>query len=152
MAMDCSLLVAQVPLSTPGPVPAFLYYVHLLSTYSPHCTNLATSTSPIPPPPAPPPAPDPTWEGGARGAEPSWRNQGQAHGIQCCHHHLEARVAVALLEEARAQLRESKAATITSNALPNPTHLQLNLYISILYICITSLLALSMPARIWDYG
>ena len=32
------------------------------------------------------------------------------------------------------------------------TRVQSNLYISILYICITSLLALSMPARIWDYG
>jgi len=29
---------------------------------------------------------------------------------------------------------------------------QSNLYISVLYICITSLLELSMPDRIWDYG
>jgi len=36
--------------------------------------------------------------------------------------------------------------------ITDPDMLQSNLYISILYICITSLLALSMPARIWDYG
>ena len=48
-------------------------------------------------------------------------------------------------------LEQSIRFTLKRSPAGQVRYLQSNLYISILYICITSLLALSMPARIWDY-